>query len=144
MTIRIVLDASTIAKWYLVEEESREARALRDRIVAGELEAHVPSLAFVELANVLRFAKGLSTTNVVSGVRAAMVIGMVVHGFEELAERAVEAAFEKDLTVYDSVYVALAELVKAALITYDDELLRKVEGARKASTLLEEINGRGR
>ncbi len=54
-----------------------------------------------------------------------MRIGLIVHDLEELLERAVEIAFENDLTVYDSVYVALAEIIDATLVTYDEELLGK-------------------
>lgn len=138
---KVVLDASAVAKWYLKEEESREMRVLRASIVAGNLEAHVPDLVFVELANLLRYARGANAADVVGGVRAAMVLGMVVHSFEELLEKAVEIAFARDLTIYDSVYAALAELENAALVTYDRELLRKVEKARKASDLLREVSG---
>ncbi len=139
MTKRVVLDASAIAKWYLKEEESEEMKALRMKIVAGEVEAHVPDLAFVELANVLRYAKGSSVAVVANGIRAAMFLGMTVHRFEELFEKAVEIAFAKDLTIYDAIYAALAELKDAALVTYDRELLASVRRAQRASDLLQEL-----
>jgi len=140
MRKKVVLDASAVAKWYLKEEESGEMRTLRAKIVSGELEVHVPDLIFVELANVLRCARGSSVADVVNGVKAAMALGMVVHGFEQLLEKAAEIAFAKDLTIYDAVYSALAELEDAALVTYDRELLAKVEKARRASDFLRSLS----
>jgi len=136
MRKRVVLDASAVAKWYFREEESEEMKALRTKIVTGEVEAHVPDLAFVELANVLRYAKGSSAAVVASGIRAAMVLGMRIHRFEELFEKAAEIAFAKNLTIYDATYVVLAELEDAPLVTYDRELLANVMRAQRASDLL--------
>jgi predicted nucleic acid-binding protein len=135
--MRVVLDASALAKWFLVEEESREMKTLRDKIIGGEIEAHVPGFVFVELANLLRYSRGLTPGDVTNGVAAAMSIGLVVHDFEEVLGEAVRIAFEKGLTIYDSIYVALAEKLDAVLVTYDKVLLRGVKRSQKASQLLE-------
>jgi predicted nucleic acid-binding protein len=134
MRKKVVLDASAIAKWYRREEESEEMKALRTKILTGEVEAHVPDFAFVELANVLR--KGSNAAVVAEGVRAAMALGMTVHRFEELFEKVAEIAFARDLTIYDAIYAALAELEDAALVTYDNKLLAKTGEAQRASDFL--------
>ena len=104
MRKKVVLDASAIAKWYLREKESsEEMKVLRTKILTGEVEAHVPDFAFVELANVLRYAKGSNAAVVAEGVRAAMALGMTVHRFEELFEKVAEIAFARDLTIYDAI-----------------------------------------
>ena len=136
MRKKVVLDASAIAKWYLREEESEEMKVLRTKILTGEVEAHVPDFAFVELANVLRYAKGSNAAVVAEGVRAAMALGMTVHRFEELFEKVAEIAFARDLTIYDAMYAALAELEDAALVTYDNKLLAKTGRAQRASDFL--------
>ncbi|MEM3782722.1 MAG: type II toxin-antitoxin system VapC family toxin, partial [Thermofilum sp.] len=61
----------------------------------------------------------------------------VVHDFVEVLGETVSIAFEKGLTVYDSIYVALAEKLDAVLVTYDKVLLREVKRSKKASQLLE-------
>lgn len=137
--MRVVLDASAIAKWYLVEEESREMKLLRGEVLAGRVEAHVPSLVFVELANLLRYARGLNVEDIVNGVRAAMSIGLVIHDFEELLDKAIEIAFAEDLTVYDALYATLAEVLNATLVTYDDRLLERVSKSAKASNVLKRL-----
>jgi predicted nucleic acid-binding protein len=134
--MRVVLEASALAKWFLVEEESREMRLLRDKIIGSEVEAHVPSLVFVELADMLRYMRGLTPRDVTDSVAAAMSIGLVVHDIVEVLGEAVSIAFEKGLTVYDSIYVALAEKLDAVLVTYDKVLLREVKRSKKASQLL--------
>lgn len=134
--MRVVIDASAAAKWYLLEDGSEEMRVLRSHILSGSVEAHVPSLIFFELANLLRYTKGLSPEDVINGVRAAMSIGLIVHGLEELLERAVEIAFENDLTIYDSVYAALAEILGATLITFDSEILRRIKWSARAEEVL--------
>jgi predicted nucleic acid-binding protein len=138
--MKVVLDASAVGKWYLIEEESKDMRKLRDEILIGEVEAHVPELMLIELANLLRYARGLSPEDVVKGVRAAMSIGLIMHRFDELLEKAVEIAFKESLTVYDSTYVALTENLNAMLITYDDRLLKNVKRACKASEILSRLN----
>jgi len=140
MRRKVVLDASAVAKWYFREEESEEMRILRAKIVSGELEVHVPDLVFVELANVLRYARGASIADVVNGVKAAIALGMITHRFEQLLEKAAEIAFAKDLTIYDAVYSALAELEDAPLVTYDRELLAKVEKAQRAGDFLRSLS----
>lgn len=50
--MKIVLDASAVAKWFLKEDGSSEMRALRSLIAEGVLAAIAPTL-LVELANVL-------------------------------------------------------------------------------------------
>jgi predicted nucleic acid-binding protein len=85
----------------------------------------------------LRYTRGLTLGDVTDGVATAMSIGLVVHDFEEVLGEAVSVAFEKGLTVYDSIYVALAERLDAVLVTYDKVLLREMKRSQKAGQLLE-------
>ncbi|MEM0302113.1 MAG: type II toxin-antitoxin system VapC family toxin [Archaeoglobaceae archaeon] len=129
----IVLDASAAVKWFLREKESEEMKLLLEKIISKEFEVHVPELLFLEVANVLRYAK-LSEEDVIEGIKALMILDFSVHGFKELFEDAVEIAFEKGLTIYDSVYLALSMKLGAVLVTYDSILLKF--GGKKASDLI--------
>lgn len=135
--MKIVLDASAVAKWFIVEEESAEMKTILSQIVSGRLEAHAPSILQVELANLLRYAKGLTHSEVKTAVQALAALGITFHDDYTLLPSAIETAFEKNLTVYDSLYVALAESLGATLITYDKEILGKYSKARKATSYLE-------
>lgn len=129
----IVLDASAVLKWFLREEESEKMRLLLEKITSRELEVHVPELVFLEVANALRYAK-LSEEDVVEGMRALMMLGFHVHSFGEIFEDAVRIAFEGDLTIYDSIYLALSKRLGAPLVTYDPILLKA--GGKRASELI--------
>ena len=132
--MKVVLDASAIAKWFLIEKETDYMKRIRNEIASKKLEAHVPDLIFIELANVLRYSN-LSENDVELGIKAAMQIGLVLHRFEELIYDAIKIAFENDITIYDALYVSLSNSLEAPLITYDEILLKKVDRAKKASEL---------
>lgn len=134
--MKIVLDASAAVKWFVREEESDRMLRLRDLIVRGELLALSPDFMLVELANVLRFARGLSKVDIVNAVRAVVAVGVQLRGFLELVDRAAGIALERELTIYDAAYAALAELEGAKLVTYDRELLGKLDYAVTAGALL--------
>jgi predicted nucleic acid-binding protein len=132
--MKVVLDASAIAKWFLIEKETDYMKRIRNEIASKKLEAHVPDLIFIELANVLRYSN-LSENDVELGIKAAMQIGLVLHRFEELIYDAIKIAFKNDITIYDALYVSLSNSLEAPLITYDEILLKKVDRAKKASEL---------
>lgn len=137
--MKVVLDASAAVKWFVREEGSEQMRVLRDLIARGELHALAPDFMLVELANVLRFARGLTRDDIVNAVKAVVVIGVELRGFLELVARAAGLALDKGLTIYDAAYAALAELEGAKFITYDRELLGKLDYAVTADELLNEV-----
>jgi predicted nucleic acid-binding protein len=132
--MKVVLDSSAIAKWFLIEKESDYMKRIRNEIANKKIEAHVPDLFFIELANVLRYSH-LGENDVKLGIKAVMQIGLILHRFEELIYDAIQIAFENDITIYDALYVSLSNILEAPLITYDEILLKKVDRAKKASEL---------
>jgi len=137
MQVSLVLDASAVVKWFVEEEESNEMRKIRDLYLKGKVAIYVPSLLFVEFANVLRFVKGLTLTDVVNAVKALNLLRLNVVSDLDILDRAVELAFKTGITVYDAIYVALAKITNSKLITYDTELLNKFKDlARKASQII--------
>jgi len=138
MKYKIVLDASAVAKWFIREAESIEMRRIRDLYLDDKLELYIPDLLLVELANLLRYAEGLDEKDVVNVVKALTALNINIVDDFKLLEDAVEIAFLKDITVYDGIYVALANKLDAKLLTYDKELLDKfMDTAYKGSKLLE-------
>jgi len=135
--VRLVLDASAAVKLFREEEEALEMRQIVDLYKKRRVSIYAPSLLFVELANALRYTRGLTVNDVFDALRALKMLRLIVVDVEHVLNRAVELAFEYDVTVYDAVYVALAELVRGVLITYDGELLRKFPAvAKRASEFL--------
>ena len=52
--MKIVLDASVVAKWFIEEENTEKAIeiTIRDKFVRGEIEVLAPSLLIYEIRNV--------------------------------------------------------------------------------------------
>lgn len=104
------------------------------------MRAYVPTLLFTEVSNALRYTEDLTVEDVVRAVNALQKLGLHVVNDLELLVDAIRIAFEKGVTVYDSIYLALAERTGAILIAYDKELLDKAgDRAMKASTLLKHL-----
>ncbi len=123
----IVLDASAVAKWFVREEGSSDMRSIRDGIASGELKGHAPDLVLIEIANLLRYSRGASPEDAMNAVRSLRIL-LHLKRSEELLDEAIELAFKRGITVYDSLYMALAMEMGARLVTYDSELLDKFEG----------------
>lgn len=140
MSYTLVLDASAVVKWFVREEEHDEMREIRDLFIRRKLDVYVPLLLFVELANALRYVNGVTAEDVVRALNALKALCLNVINDLDLIPRAVEIAFSTGVTVYDAIYVALAEVTKSKLITYDNKLLGKFSNlAAKASQVLKEL-----
>lgn len=118
-----VLDASVVVELVL---GTRAGLAILDRYFDGRSVLHAPSLVDVEVVQVLR--RYVARREVADGrarealdLLAALPIRRHDHG--PLLERA--WALRANMTVYDAVYVALAEGLRATLVTRD----RKLAGA---------------
>lgn len=117
---RAVVDASTTVALLLGEAHPDEMK-----ILAGEV--HAPALLDVEVTNVLR---GLLRGARVHHALAEQVRGDLRHAdIERHADAAlVDRAWELRhvCTIYDGLYVALAEVLGAVLVTRDARLARGV------------------
>ncbi|MBS7653109.1 MAG: type II toxin-antitoxin system VapC family toxin [Candidatus Bathyarchaeia archaeon] len=138
----LVLDASAAVKWFIKEDEHPEMRELRDLFLEGRLEIHIPSLLYTEFSNALRYIHGLTSIDVVRALNALKDLQLKTISDLDLLQEAVEIAFDKDITVYDALYIALARAVSSKLITYDTKLLNRFsDNAVKASQILKELRG---
>lgn len=116
----VVLDASAVID-FLVDRPAGEAMA---RILSSN-ELHAPYLLDVEVAHSLRHA--LLGGRMTPGRAAAAIddfraLPIERHPHELLLPRVLE--LRNNVSAYDAVYVALAELLGATLITRDLRLAR--------------------
>jgi predicted nucleic acid-binding protein len=114
----MILGTSVAVAWYLPEAYSREARAWRDRFLAGHVKFVAPSLHFWELANVLRtyVRRGELADSLASDIYEAHLDA----GIETLdPERwnVLRVALKYEATVYDAVYIALSLEREMPLLT---------------------------
>lgn len=123
---KVVADASVVAKWFLEEEFSDSAQLLRDAFVTAKLTISVPSLLFYEALNALRYS------GVYNGAQLALAArSLSKYGFEvwqpkgKLYEQIAKLSLEKEISVYDASYIALATSLEAILYTADLTLTQK-------------------
>ena len=132
----IVVDASVAVKWVLDEEYSRQALALlMDCFQEGRRMAAPPSM-LAEATNAVY--QRLRTTDPTIAIPAVDAAGAVQDLLDQpleilapygLYERALQFAITRGLpSIYDALYVVLAELLGAELWTADQRLLSVLGG----------------
>lgn len=131
-----VVDASVAAKW-LIEEEGTEA-ALRLR--GPDYELSCPDLLFLEVGNVVWRKVREDEVDEADGramVAAVLDAPLLVEPSAALLPAAWEIAVRRDRSVYDGVYLALAEALDARLVTADRRLVRALESTDLESRVVE-------
>jgi len=117
----IVLDGSAVVD--LLLDVRPQADRIRQEVLGGDL--HAPHLLDVEVGQVLRRFVLAGALSEARARRAVEHLGWLPitryphHGFLERA-----LGLLRNLTVYDAVYVALAEALDAPLLTRDAKLAR--------------------
>jgi predicted nucleic acid-binding protein len=128
---RWVMDASVGIKLFVPETHSEQAQALFDHSDATSPHAVVPDLFYVECANILwkyvrRF--GYPVLEAGKNMTALKKLGLRTVPSSSLMERALELALKWEVTAYDACYLALAEELKAPLVTADQKLFNRLKG----------------
>ncbi len=119
----IVLDASAAADVLL--NLGPRARRIRERMAESDGDLHVPHLFEVEVLSVLR---RFSLRGELSQGRARLAVGrlstmrLTRYPHTALLSRLWE--LRDNVTVYDAVYIALAETLDTPLVTTDARLAR--------------------
>jgi predicted nucleic acid-binding protein len=133
----LVLDTSAIIKWFVNEDESFEMRLIRDLFIKRKINIYIPSFLFIELCNALRYISGLNENDVLRALNALKSLRLNIVDDKDLLPKAIRIAYMYNITVYDALYIALAKILNAKLITYDKELLGKFQSlALEASKFL--------
>lgn len=122
----VVLDSSVIVKWFKQEQDSDKALELREAYLNTDLEIAVPDLVFYEISNVMTYDDSFDAENVKESIETLRDMEFdVVAPHTDLLNKAIEVADQKDVTIYDASFMALAEPLDAEMITTDQELVRK-------------------
>lgn len=126
---KAVVDASVVVKWFNQEEFTEEALLLRQRIRRGTVTPFAPELMIFEVANSLRYNPDFGAVDVQQAVRSLRDMQFPAAPMDEdMWRRAVDIAFERGITIYDSAYVAMSECMDAKLYTADARLAKKTMG----------------
>lgn len=118
----IVPDASIVANALL---DSGRDGALAREVLKGSDERHAPHLLDVEVTSVVRGwvnAGKLPPEQALSAVADLRDLDIIRHDHSLLLQRAIE--LRDVVSAYDAMYVALADLIGAELVTSDAPLSR--------------------
>lgn len=125
----IVLDASALVELIL---DTPAGRIVAARIADPAEGLHVPHLADIEVMQALRrYVRDgeLDTAAAEMALDDFRALDLQRHAHEPLLERVWQ--LRKNLTAYDAVYVALAEVIDGVLLTCDGPLSRAPGLARR-------------
>ena len=125
----IVLDASALVELLL---DTPTGRVIATRIADPALGLHVPHLADVEVAQALRrYVKDgeLDAATAAVALEDFRSLDLQRHAHEPLLDRIWE--LRQHLSAYDAVYLALADVLDAVLLTCDGRLARAPSAARR-------------
>ena len=126
MEKKIVVDASVVAKWYLIEEYSDNAIKLRNDYVRGLVQIIVPSLLEYEVLNALRYS-GVYNLDELKKIGSSLnKYGFITYDLEnDIKDLVIKLALKENITIYDASYIALALKFNTLLYTADQELVNK-------------------
>lgn len=123
----VVVDASVIIKWFVDEEHSKKAIALRQGYIDGKLDIVCPNLLPYEVLNALRYNPESGEEHVRLAAEALKKYQLWLYPIlGELAALCIKNSFAYGMSLYDSAYVSLAEYLDSTLYTADEKLLDKV------------------
>lgn len=128
--MKYVIDCSTALKWVLMEPDRDKAILLRDDFRNGINQLIAPDLFPVEVGNALLIAerrKLIAPGDGAIGFANVMQTPPLLHGAGPLLARAYAIAHRYQRTVYDCLYVALAESEQCKLVSADDKLVNGLQ-----------------
>lgn len=126
-----VLDASVAVKWFAAtaEVDRDRALALRQRHATGATRLVVPGSFPLEVVNALRFSHRFGERELIAAVESLEALALTVCPIEyDLLRSAVAIASAYQVTLYDAVYVGLAERRGLPLLTADEVLVNRMKG----------------
>ncbi len=130
----LVVDASVAVKWFVEEEDSNRAFLLAN----GAEEIHCPHLLASEVGSALwrKVLQGeLELGDARTGMESLARLPINWHADEALGAACLRLAFAHDRTVYDSMYLALANRLNARIVTADLRFANAL-GATDASSMV--------
>lgn len=116
---KVVLDASVIVKWFIDEDDDKKPGLLLDAVKNKQLQLVIPDLALAEVANVIRFDKTYLEEECQQIIAQLLELDPVIVALQNIIPSAVSFVYKSKLTVYDALYVAVAEDLAIPLITAD-------------------------
>lgn len=125
----LVIDSSVVAKWFFVEPLTEQALAVRRDWESSAVELIAPMLLLAEVGNIIWKKQRAGLINEEEGTNAiANLLALEICTVETqmILPRAYKLATLYDRTVYDALYLSLAEQRAARFVTADLRLYNAV------------------
>lgn len=122
----IVLDASVAVKWFNEKNEDyvKTAVEIQDRKISGYLDITVPDLFFLEVLNAFLTKSGFGPQEISTIQQVLHKLDLrIIYPDNNILEDTVQIACTNNLTIYDSLYIAIAKVCEAPLYTEDKKIL---------------------
>lgn len=132
---RLVIDSSVAIKWWVPEVHSADAL----RYLDPDLERDAPELLLAEAGNILwkKVRAGELTREEAERIGADVgQADVTIHPMAPLLGSALRLGLETGRSVYDSMYLALAEMLSTRLVTADRRLYNALQGGPYAGLVL--------
>lgn len=129
--MKFVLDSNVAIKWVLPEADTPQAIAIRDDFRRGVHELIAPDVLPVEVAHALTRAERrgvIPNSDSKAKLADVLFVGVTLHAYLSLLDRALEISSQARIGVYDCLYVALAEREGCELLTADSRLANSLPG----------------
>ena len=124
-----VVDASVLVKWFMEEEDRDRALALRQLHTSRRSAIIVSELTFLEILNAIRYSPKSKEEDGAEPVHVLQNLRLQVKPTDfDLLRKANAIAWAYKITIYDALYVALAEQVGFPLITADEAMIKTLKG----------------
>jgi predicted nucleic acid-binding protein len=118
-----VIDAGVVVKWFIPEVESARAHQLLARYLQGVDTPVAPDLLISECANVFwrRCRQGdITPAEATESLADLLTLNVPLVSATSLVQSALQLALHHQRSVYDALYLALAQERRCSLITADE------------------------
>jgi predicted nucleic acid-binding protein len=117
-----VVDSSVVVKWFSKEEGSDRALRVMDQHAEGKTRLWVSDLLYHEVANALRYKADFDEKKLNGAVKELFGLQLNTMPLDPgLVDKASTIAYKGDVSMYDAVPVALAQLRGTICITADEQ-----------------------
>lgn len=126
-----VIDASVCIKWFSSrdEEDVNIASLLRKQHMNRNILLMAPDILVYEIVNALAYNPLYDTEKLNMAINSLYGMGIsFIRPYMEILYESSKLHFINKITIYDSVYIALAKYINAQFITADEKLFEKVKG----------------
>lgn len=124
--MNLVMDASVLIKFYVPEILSDRAERLLAKAKRKEVDLLAPDLIYPEAGNILwkkHRLKELTPSEVEEITDAILSLPLKIDASKSLLPLAVDLAIANWITVYDALYLSLANVYETTMITADRKLV---------------------